>query len=53
MTNEQNTDLLSLRKTIGKTTYEVVVHFNDQSTQTVEDRLRRVILMETDTNRDY
>ena len=33
-----------LQKTIDKTTYLVEVHFNDKSTQSVEDKLRRVIL---------
>ncbi|MCM1542379.1 MAG: transposon-encoded TnpW family protein [Blautia sp.] len=33
-----------LQKKIDKTTYLVEVHFNDKSTQSVEDKLRRVIL---------
>ncbi len=33
-----------LQKKIDKTTYLVEVHFNDKSTQNVEDKLRRVIL---------
>jgi len=44
MKDEQNIVMPSLRQTIDKTTYEVVLHFNDQSTQTVEDKLRRVVL---------
>ena len=33
-----------LQKKIDKTTYLVEVHFSDTSTQSVEDRIRRVIL---------
>ncbi|MCM1543439.1 MAG: transposon-encoded TnpW family protein [Blautia sp.] len=33
-----------LQKKIDKTTYLVEVHFSDKSTQSVEDKLRRVIL---------
>ncbi len=33
-----------LQKKIDKTTYLVEVHFSDASTQSVEDKLRRVIL---------
>ena len=33
-----------LRQKIDKTTYLIEVHFNERSTQSVEDRLRRVIL---------
>ncbi len=33
-----------LQKKIDKTTYLVEVHFSDTSTQSVEDKLRRVIL---------
>ena len=32
------------QKKIDKTTYLVEVHFSDTSTQSVEDRLKRVIL---------
>ena len=35
-----------LRQKIDKTTYLIEVHFNERSTQSVEDRLRRVILHE-------
>ncbi|MCM1045817.1 MAG: transposon-encoded TnpW family protein, partial [Candidatus Gastranaerophilales bacterium] len=33
-----------LQKKIDKTTYLVEVHFSDKSTQSVEDKLKRVIL---------
>ena len=33
-----------LRQKIDKTTYLIEIHFNERSTQSVEDRLRRVIL---------
>ncbi len=33
-----------LQQTIDKTRYLVEVHFSDTSTQSVEDKLRRVIL---------
>ncbi|MDE7274665.1 MAG: transposon-encoded TnpW family protein [Lachnospiraceae bacterium] len=35
-----------LQKKIDKTTYLVEVHFSDTSTQSVEDKLKRVILHE-------
>ena len=33
-----------IQQTIGKTKYLVEVHFSDTSTQSVEDKLKRVIL---------
>ena len=33
-----------LQKKIDKTTYLVEIHFSDTSTQSVEDKLKRVIL---------
>ena len=35
-----------LQKKIDKTTYLVEVHFSDTSTQSVEDKLKRVILQD-------
>ncbi len=35
---------LCLQKKTDKTTYVVKVHFSDTSTQSVEDKLKRVIL---------
>lgn len=33
----------TFRKTIGKTTYEVVVHFSTTSTETMTDKIKRLI----------
>lgn len=33
-----------IKKKIGKTTYEVSLHFNKNSTENVQDKLRRIIL---------
>lgn len=33
----------TFRKTIGKTTYEVVVHFSTTSTETMSDKIIRLI----------
>ena len=43
--NEQNTGTKTTKK-IGKTTYEVIVHFNDKSSETMQDKLKRIILRE-------
>lgn len=37
-----------LQKKIDKTTYLVEVHFSDTSTQSVKDKLKRVILHDLD-----
>ena len=36
----------STKRKIGKTTYEVVVHFNENSTETMQDKLARIMLRE-------
>ncbi len=36
-------------KKIGKATYEVIVHFNESAAETMQDKLRRIMLRETDT----
>ncbi|RRD92771.1 hypothetical protein EII17_13565 [Clostridiales bacterium COT073_COT-073] len=41
--NEQNTGTKTIKK-IGKTTYEVVVHFNKNATKTMQDKLTRIML---------
>lgn len=41
--NEQNTGTKTIKK-IGKTTYEVIVHFNDKSSETMQDKLKRIML---------
>ena len=43
--NEQNTGTKTI-KNIGKVTYEVVVHFNENATETMQDKLKRIMLME-------
>lgn len=43
--NEQNTGTKTTKK-IGKTTYEVIVHFNDKSSETMQDKLKRIMLRE-------
>ncbi len=43
-TNTTERLMSCLQKKIDKTTYLVEVHFSDASTQSVEDKLRRVIL---------
>ena len=36
----------STKRKIGKTTYEVVVHFNENTTETMQDKLTRIMLRE-------
>lgn len=43
--NEQTTGTKTIKK-IGKTTYEVVVHFNENATETMQDKLTRIMLRE-------
>ena len=43
--NEQNTATKTIKK-IGKVTYEVVVHFNENATETMQDKLTRIMLRE-------
>ena len=40
--NEQNTGTKTIKK-IGKVTYEVVVHFNENATETMQDKLKRIM----------
>lgn len=42
---EQNTGIKTTKK-IGKATYEVVVHFNENATETLQDKLKRIMLRE-------
>ena len=37
---------ISTKRKIGKTTYEVIVHFNYKSSETIQDKLRSIILRE-------
>ena len=43
--NEQNTGTKTIKK-IGKVTYEVVVHFNENATEPMQDKLKRIMLRE-------
>ena len=44
----KNTDKkgLSTKRKVGKTTYEVLVHFNENATETMQDKLTRIMLRE-------
>ena len=44
----KNTDKkgISTKRKIVKTTYEVVVHFNENVTETMQDKLTRIMLRE-------
>ena len=37
---------ISTNRKIGKTTYEVVVHFDENATETMQDKLTRIMLRE-------
>ena len=43
--NKQNTGTKTIKK-IGKVTYEVSVHFNENATETMQDKLKRIMLRE-------
>ena len=43
--NEQNTGTKTIKK-IGKVTYEVVVHFNENAIETMQDKLKRIMFRE-------
>ena len=43
--NEQTTGTKTIKK-IGKTTYEVIIHFDDKSSETMQDKLKRIMLRE-------
>ena len=45
--NKQTTGTKTIKK-IGKVTYEVVVHFNENATETMQDKLKRIMLREMD-----
>ena len=49
--NEQNTGTKTIKK-IGKATYEVVVHFNENATETMQDKLKRIMLREMEQEKD-
>ena len=37
---------ISTKRKIGKTTYEVVVYFDENATETMQDKLTRIMLRE-------
>ncbi|HFZ9492725.1 TPA: transposon-encoded TnpW family protein [Streptococcus agalactiae] len=49
--NEQNIGTKTIKK-IGKATYEVVVHFNENATETMQDKLKRIMLREMEQKKD-
>ena len=49
--NEHNTGTKIIKK-IGKATYEVVVHFNENVTETMQDKLKRIMLREMEQEKD-
>lgn len=48
--NEQNIGIKTIKK-IGKTTYEVVVRFNENVTETMRDKLKRIMLREMESEK--
>ncbi|WP_420027969.1 transposon-encoded TnpW family protein [Fannyhessea vaginae] len=36
-------------KKIGKATYEVIVHFNENAAETMQDKLKRIMLREMES----
>ena len=50
--NEQTTGTKTIKK-IGKVTYEVVVHFNENATETVQDKLKCIMLRETGETKGF
>ena len=49
--NKQNTGTKTIKK-IGKVTYEVIVHFNDNATEIMQDKLKRIMLREMEREKD-
>lgn len=41
--NEQNTGTKTIKK-IGKATFDVVIHFNENTKDTMQDKLKRIML---------
>lgn len=42
--NQTSNSAQQIRKTIGNTTYEVLVYFSQTSNESVHDKLRRIII---------
>ena len=49
--NEHNTGTKTIKK-IGKVTYEVIIHFNENATETMQDKLKRIMLREMEREKD-
>ena len=47
---KNNTETKTIKK-IGKTTYEVVVHFNKNTTETMQDKLKSIMLREIESEK--
>lgn len=47
---KNNTETKTIKK-IGKTAYEVVVHFNKNTTETMQDKLKRIMLREIESEK--
>ena len=39
-------------KKIGNSTYELVVHFKENATETMQDKLKRILLREMENEKD-
>lgn len=48
---QENKNTRMLTKKIGKATYEVVVHFNENATETMQDKLKRIMLREMESEK--
>ena len=46
--NEHNTGTKTIKK-IGKATYEVIVHFNENAAEIMQDKLKRIMLREMES----
>ena len=44
--HENKNEQIKTIKKIGKATYEIVVHFNENATETMQDKLKRIMLRE-------
>ncbi|WP_288216178.1 transposon-encoded TnpW family protein, partial [Peptostreptococcus anaerobius] len=49
--NEHNAGTKTIKK-IEKANYEVIVHFNENATETMQDKLKRIMLREMEREKD-
>ena len=49
--NEHNAGTKTIKK-IEKANYEVIVHFNENDTETMQDKLKRIMLREMEREKD-